>query len=637
MGSTKINSTVGNSTMGMNLGKFLTKVGPALYKNGGTTTDEIVQNAQRAGATTLQVGYCGNWTEGATCLLEFSDNGVGLKKASDLLKLASSGWDKSVKESDSPFGMGFWSTVNSTSRVEVRSNNLSIVIDSDLLHATESVKGVVTTTVTEDFYPGFRVRLWSVPRPADGVESSRWEAWCDLRKSVEKLEGLVGFMDFESVTYTVGYGDGASEEATLAELLEAQREPGRVIPTRQPLSVIPAAIPFAKVIDNAFFEGVIWPQARGWAKAENAPVLGLRFYAQRRVVRELEYESVGGWLHLKPNVVNLRAPDRKDFIEDAKYRAMMECFKNEARELLVDMAMQATDEELEEFDGPLRYILSDSDVVELLPYLFGTAPKEKPVGQNESRGGERAEQLPREVEPEAGAAAAREYRHEATQPAPVTTLTVAARARREAFELQLPAVWSEAADAERFKGPLTAAEAAGLNVIMTRTAMQRRALSVKSMTEPKLLHVKDMGAKVITSAEVEAPEPPIGSVTVLYPALVKLAHAVGAEEVRVGHLTFRKSLEVGGESFPLKVSEGAIILGMNVGELIYVDASFAHGILDVALDTPDPGRYVFFRLLSTVAHERAHQLTGEPDGSVGHLSMIERVMEQAHDWIAANA
>lgn len=622
----------------VDVGRLLTDIGSSLYKNGGAILCEVVQNAQRAKATVLRIGYCGNWAEGATCLLEVSDNGRGLKKASDLLKLASSGWDKSVVESDQPFGMGFWSTVTATSRVEVRSNNLSIVIDSDLLHATKSVKGVVTVVVTEDFHPGFRVRLWSAPRPADGVESRRWEAWSDLRKAVEKLEGLVGFMDFESVTYTVGYGDGSSEAATLKELQDAQREPGRVIPTRQPLAKIPAAIPFAKVIDNAFFEGVIWPQARGWAKAENAPVLGLRFYAQRRVVRELDYESVGGWLHLKPNVVNLRAPDRKDFIEDERYRAMMEAFKSEARNLLVDMAMQATDEELEDFDGPLRYLLSDSDVVDLLPYLFGTAPKEKPVGgQDESRGGERAEQLPREVEPEAGAAAAREYRHEATQPAPVTTLTVVARARREAFELQLPAVWAEAADAERHKGPLIAAEAAGLNVILTRTAMQRRALSVKSMTEPRLLHVKDMGAKVITSAEVAAPEPPIGSVTVLYPALVKLAHAVGAQEVRVGHLTFRKSLEVGGESFPLKVSEGSVILGMNVGEIIYVDATYAHGILDTALDMGDPGRYVFFRLLSTVAHERAHQLTGEPDGSVGHLSMIERVMEQAHDWIAANA
>jgi hypothetical protein len=620
----------------VDVGRLLTDIGSSLYKNGGTILCELVQNAQRAKATVLRIAYCGNYTEGAVCLLEVSDNGRGLKKASDLLKLASSGWSKDVQDSDAPFGMGFWSTVTATSRVEVRSNNLHIVIDSDLLHRTKSVKGVVTTTVTEDFHPGFRVRLWSAPRPTDGVESRRWEAWTDLKKAVDRLEELVGFMDFESVEHTVAYGDGASEAATLEDLLEAQKEPGRLIPTRQPLAQIPAAIPFAKVIDNPWFEGVLWPQARSWCKADNAPVLGLRFYAQRRVVRELEYENVGGWLHLKPGVVNLRAPDRKDFVEDERYRSMMECFKAEARELLVDMVKQATDKELDEFDGPLRNLLSDSDVVDLLPYLFGIAPKEKPVGgQDESRGGVQPEQLPRQVEPEAGAAAAKEYRHEANQSAPVVVLTLT-RARREAFELQLPAVWCEGADAERHKGPLSAAEAAGLNVIMTRTAMQRRALSVKSMTEPKLLHVKDMGGKVVTSAEVVAPEAPIGSVTVLYPALVKLAKAVGAEEVRVGHLTFRKALEVGGESFPLKVTEGSVILGMNVGQLIYVDASFAHGVLDKALDMADPGRYVFFRLLSTVAHERAHQLTPEPDGSVGHLSMIEDVMGIAHDWIAVN-
>jgi len=621
----------------VDVGRLLTDIGSSLYKSGGTILDELVQNAQRAKAGNLRVAYCGNYTEGASCLLEVSDNGRGLKKASDLLKLASSGWDKGVMDSDSPFGMGFWSTVTATSRVEVRSNNLSIVIDSNLLHATKSVKNVVTTTVTDDFHPGFRVRLWSAARPADGVESRRWEAWTDLRKAVEKLEGLVGFMDFESVTYTPAYGDGSSEAATLADLLDAQQGPGRLIPTRQPLAEIPAPIPFAKVIDTPMFEGVLWPQARGWAKAENAPVLGLRFYAQRRVVRELDYESVGGWLHLKPGVVNLRAPDRKDFIEDERYRSMMDAFKAEARQLLVDMAMQATDEELEEFDGPLRYLLSDSDVVELLPYLFGSAAKEKPVGgQDESRGGVQPEQLPRQVEPEAGAAAARNYRHEATQREPVVVLNLTTRARREAFELQLPAVWCEAADAERYKDPLSAASAAGLNILFTKTAMQRRALSVKGADEPRLLHVRDMGGKVITSAEVAEPDAPIGSVTVLYPALVKLAKAVGAQEVRVGHLTFRKALEVGGESFPLKVSEGSVILGMNVGQLIYVDATYAHAVLDKALDMADPGRYVFFRLLSTVAHERAHQLTPEPDHSVGHLSMIERVMGIAHDWIAVN-
>jgi len=621
----------------MDVGRFLTDTGSSLYTDAGTIFGEVVQNAQRAKATTLRVGYCGNYQEGATCLLEVSDNGLGLKKASDLLKLASSGWSKEVMESDKPFGMGFWSTVTATSRVEVRSNNLEIIIDSDLLHRTKSVKGVVTTTVTEDFHPGFRVRLWSAARPTDGVESRRWETWTDLKKAVDRIEGLVGFMDFQSVTYTTAYGDGSSEEATLAELIKAQKAPGRLIPTRQPLSIIPAAIPFAKVIDTPMFEGVLWPQARGWEKAENAPVLGFRFYAQRRVVRELEYENVGGWLHLKPNVVNLRAPDRKDFIEDEKYRQMMDSFKAEARQLLVDMVMEATNKELEEFDGPLRYLLSDDDVVGLLPYLFGSAAKEKPVGgQDESSGGMQPERLPREVEPDVGAAAARNYRHEATQREPVVVLTLTSRVRREAFELQLPAVWCEAADAERYKDPLSAAEAAGLNVLFTKTAMQRRALSVKSMTEPKLLHVKDMGGKVITSAEVAEPEAPIGSVTVLYPALVKLAKAVGALEVRVGHLTFRKALEVGGESFPLKVSEGSVILGMNVGSLIYVDATYAHDILDKALDMADPGRYVFFRLLSTVAHERAHQLTPEPDHSVGHLSMIERVMEIAHDWIAVN-
>ena len=148
------------------------------------------------------------------------------------------------------------------------------------------------------------------------------------------------------------------------------------------------------------------------------------------------------------------------------------------------------------------------------------------------------------------------------------------------------------------------------------------------------MHVSALGGKVTSEAEVRAPETDGGQH--LFPALERLAHAVGAESVSVGHLTHRKVLTVGDERVALPVREGTILLGMNVGPHIYVDASFALGVAKEAESRHDPARYIFFRLLSTVAHERAHQLTPAPDGTPEHLQMVENVLSSANDWIAEN-
>ena len=494
---------------------------------------------------------------------------------------------------------------------------------------------MVTITKTEERYPGFRVRLYSVPCPARDAteENRRWAAWEDLAEALDNLDTLVKFMDFDTVRYhgCSNYGqDGAKALAELEEYREAY--PGKGLDTKAPLAIVDETIPFARRVENDLYEGVLWPQACGWNKADNAPVLGLHYYAQRRVVQSRDYANVAGWLHLKSGAVNLRAPDRKDFIEDDKYEKLVTAYTDEARLLLVDMATVATDAEMEAFDSALRYILKDDDVLSLIPYLFGKGIDPVTGRRTELQGGELRSILPRKVDPKAEAA--EDERFAGTHMLP--NVIPEPRQHRERYELPSPAVWVEASEVDRYEANLAVARDAGLPIVVGKSGMQRRALQIKTTKDPQFLHVKDLGGKLTVEADVKAVKMKMHEAKELLPVLERLAHAVGAERVKVGHLTFRRVLAVGEARFPMPVRDGSLILGMNVGEVIYVDASYALGVVREAMQRAYPQGYIFFRLLSTVAHERAHQLTPAPDGTPEHLGKIEEVMHSAHDWIAEN-
>lgn len=621
----------------VDIGRFLTDVGSSLYKSGGTILDELVQNAQRAKAQNLNLGSVTGYEAGCFSLIEVQDDGRGLSKVDDLLKLANSGWSSDVVESDQPFGMGFWSTVTATSRVEVRSGTFQVVIDSDMLHATKSVKGV--TVVEEGLEPflGFRVRLYSVPRPErDAPEDRRWTAWSDLVSALDGLNALVKFMNFDSVKLLqIGEYHVTSHERVLARLDQAWswKEP-TAFDSKKATDEVPEGVLFAKRVNTSMFEGVIWPQANSWSAAPGAPVEGISFYAQARVVQSRDYDNVGGWLHLKPGAVNLRAPDRKDFVSDEKYRCMSDEYDSQRRTLLLEMATTATDEEMIEFDGAFRSVLQDSDVENLIPYIFGKGLPTEAGTETEVRGGELPPMLPREVQPKVEACSGDEEYKSISRA--VTQIESKERKEREKFELSFPAVWVESSEEHKFDAVLDAARVAGFSIIVTRSSLQRRAMTVKQGKEPKLLHARDVEGRILTEADVKAPKMPLSVAKVLLPVLERLAHAVGAEKVKVGHLTFRKVLVVGEEKIPLKVKSGKIVLGMNVGETIFVDADYALGIMKEAEKRSFSKGYVFFRLLSTVAHERAHQLTPAADGTAEHLGKIEEVMHSAHDWVAEN-
>jgi hypothetical protein len=94
-----------------------------------TVIQELIQNARRAGATTVWVNT--GMSPAGTPVLTVLDNGVGLEDFQVLLSVATSGWSDETKAAEGPYGLGFLSAVYSAKHVEVISRGKVVRLDQE--------------------------------------------------------------------------------------------------------------------------------------------------------------------------------------------------------------------------------------------------------------------------------------------------------------------------------------------------------------------------------------------------------------------------------------------------------------------------------------------------------------------------
>lgn len=92
-----------------------------------TVIQELIQNARRAGATTIWVNTGVSASGEPT--LSVLDNGCGLEDFQVLLQVATSGWSEETKVSEGPYGMGFLSAVYGSRQVDVVSRGKVLRLD----------------------------------------------------------------------------------------------------------------------------------------------------------------------------------------------------------------------------------------------------------------------------------------------------------------------------------------------------------------------------------------------------------------------------------------------------------------------------------------------------------------------------
>ena len=86
--------------------------------------DEDIQNAQRAKSTEVHVDV-----DHYEKKVIISNNGKVLKNPQSLFSIAESEWDDDVKNTENPFGMGFFSNITVSNLIQVHSGDKSITFD----------------------------------------------------------------------------------------------------------------------------------------------------------------------------------------------------------------------------------------------------------------------------------------------------------------------------------------------------------------------------------------------------------------------------------------------------------------------------------------------------------------------------
>ncbi|HET9184343.1 MAG TPA: ATP-binding protein [Candidatus Angelobacter sp.] len=113
---------------------------------------EILQNARRAGATTVEVTIHPTDGEENSSTVSVMDNGAGIDDFQDLVTLGRSGWDAQTQKTEDPAGMGLFSLCQSG--VEISSGSRSVTISQDVF------LGNATAEVTDHPYvAGTRLRF----------------------------------------------------------------------------------------------------------------------------------------------------------------------------------------------------------------------------------------------------------------------------------------------------------------------------------------------------------------------------------------------------------------------------------------------------------------------------------------------
>jgi len=124
-----------------------------------TLISELLQNARRAGATLIDVGYNAD-----TKILTVQDDGCGIEDFQKLLSFHESGWDAETQAGEHPFGVGFSKCLYAATRCIVASHRQQVDIDTQAALAKAFIK---VETIAEPIV-GTRVELHGVDLPELG-------------------------------------------------------------------------------------------------------------------------------------------------------------------------------------------------------------------------------------------------------------------------------------------------------------------------------------------------------------------------------------------------------------------------------------------------------------------------------------
>lgn len=300
--------------------------------------DEDIQNAQRAKATEVKVTV-DRWGEGTVTI---ENNGNVLTNPQALFSIAESDWDEEVRNSENPFGMGFFSNITVSNLINVHSGNIYITFDVEDMISTNNTE--IKVEEIDEYYDGFKIIL----RNFDFDTASEYR----IQERGEVLGKYVHELDI--------YYNG--------KLIEGKN--------------------LTEGDDSKYQFSIDDENCKGWIALGNNYSWGnnVNVFYKGRLVAPLEgFPYLKGDLHVSDKTLNLTSPDRKDIIKDEKLNAFKEVISNYVEKyctsLLVDGEENISDYsscfgryvEKKNIKNSIRFMTFKSNNEDDVKYLKGIA------------------------------------------------------------------------------------------------------------------------------------------------------------------------------------------------------------------------------------------------------------------------
>ena len=283
--------------------------------------DEDVQNAQRAKATEVKVTVdrCGEKT------VTIENNGNVLTNPQTLFSIAESDWDEEVRNSENPFGMGFFSNITVSNLINVHSGNTYITFDVEDMISTNNTE--IKVEEVDEYYDGFKLIL----RNFDFDTASLY----DIQERVEVLGKYIHELD-------IYYNGELIEEKDLTEGDGSKYQ-------------------FSVDDENC----------KGWIALGNNYSWGnnVNVFYKGRLVAPLEgLPYLKGDLHVSDKTLNLTSPDRKDIIKDEKLNVFKKVITEHVEKYCTSLLVNG-EENISDYASCFGYYVNKKNVKNSIKFM----------------------------------------------------------------------------------------------------------------------------------------------------------------------------------------------------------------------------------------------------------------------------
>lgn len=283
-----------------------------VYESITTVIDELLQNCQR----TFTVSNTKDSIIDVVCdndTIVIRDNGNGCENAQDIFEFEKSGWD--IQDA---FGQGGSESIfQIADKIQIRSLDWGVKFDVDEILNSENL---TLNVEPMEFLKGYEIILQGP-------------------KIQENIDMITQYIN-NTLQY---YPYKCFINGTLIEYKDLQDIVGDNKCT----------------FNNQLYSATLVTN-RGWRDCE--------VYYEKRKVTDIWVHGVYGIIELKPGAVNLKAPDRKGIIQDAKKTKFENSLKEDAKTVYLNLVTHATPEDFDKFVDYIDYHLNEIDYVDYLPY-----------------------------------------------------------------------------------------------------------------------------------------------------------------------------------------------------------------------------------------------------------------------------